>query len=149
MRTTVSAWHFTLSPPFHIFNLPRRQLTQPRIADDPGAKRGVGTCPDTQPVCIKKERGWGRWGFQPRCSQSDRLPPPTPGPLHTSESLHSCSLVNKALIGPVLPASCSLELSLCPGTCEWGVWPHIPEDEAPLQKVMCHVSQKLISATET
>ena len=31
---TVSAWHFTLSPPFHIFTLPRMQLTQPHFAGD-------------------------------------------------------------------------------------------------------------------
>ena len=67
---TVSAWHFTLSPPFHIFTLPRRQLTQPHFADEPNkAQRGAGTCPDTQLVCIKEG------GRTPTQGQPKLLPP--------------------------------------------------------------------------
>lgn len=104
---TVSAWHFTLSPPFHIFTLPRRQLTQPHFADEPNkAQRGAGTCPDTQLVCIK-EGG----GLQPRGSQSYCLPPPALRPvLKCGKS--SFLFTGEVLIGPVPPASCSLEDSL-------------------------------------
>ena len=104
---TVSAWHFTLSPPFHIFTLPRRQLTQPHFADEPNkAQRGAGTCPDTQLVCIK-EGG----GLQPRGSQSYCLPPPALRPvLKCGKS--SFLFTREVLIRPVPPASCSLEDSL-------------------------------------
>ena len=67
---TVLAWLFTLSPPFHIFTVPQRQLTQPHFADEPNkAQRGAGTCPDTQLVCIKKE------GEDPPQAQPKLLPP--------------------------------------------------------------------------
>ena len=47
---------------------------QPHFAEEKNkVQRGAGTCPDTQLVCIKKEQG----GFQPTCSQSGHLPPPT------------------------------------------------------------------------
>lgn len=69
---TVLAWLFTLSPPFHIFTVPQRQLTQPHFADEPNkAQRGAGTCPDTQLVCIKKK------GEDPPQVQP-KLPPPPP-----------------------------------------------------------------------
>ena len=69
---TVLAWLFTLSPPFHNFTVPQRQLTQPHFADEPNkAQRGAGTCPDTQLVCIKKE------GEDPPQVQP-KLPPPPP-----------------------------------------------------------------------
>ena len=108
---TVSAWVFTLSPPFHIFPLPRRQLTQPHFADEPNkAQRGAGTCPDTQLVCIKKEEG----RIHPTYCQSYCPPPPTLGPLLKSARLCSYSLVRF-----------SLGLSLQPPVL-WKILPALP-----------------------
>ena len=113
---TVSAWHFTLSPPFHIFPLPCRQLTQPHFTDEKNkAQRGVGTCPDTQLKCIKKKQG----GFQSKRNQSGHLPPPTLR-LALKSGKSSFLFTGEVLIGPVPPASCSLEDSLCSSPCEGG-----------------------------